>query len=110
MYICLTRRDAKNYKFKILPRHPLNMDECTLMDYNEGFKAIDWDTMKCKGRDDEYAKQVKMAECLTHCRVPVEYFHIIYVKDEESKNIVEEKLKEYGITKKPPYINIMPWV
>lgn len=110
MYLCLLRSDAEYNKFKILPRHPLNMEECNLMDYREGFKAIDWDTMRCKGRDDDYAKKVKMAECLTDLKIKIESIHNIYVKDEESKKLVESKLKEYGITKKPPYVDIMPWV
>ncbi len=110
MYLCLLRSDAEYNKFKILPRHPLNMEECNLMDYSDGFEAIDWDTMQCKGREDDYAKKVKMAECLTELTIPMECFQSIYVKDEESKKLVENKLKEHGITEKPPYVDIMPWV
>lgn len=111
IYLCLLRSNAEYNEFKILPRHPLNMEECILMNYSEGFEAIDWDTMQCKGREDDYAKKVKMAECLTELRIPVELFQCIYVKDKKTKKIVENKLKEYGITKKPPYVDdTMPWV
>lgn len=110
MYLCLSRSVAENNQFKILPRHPLNMEECNLMDYSEGFEDIDWDTMQSKGREDDYAKKVKMAECLTDKRIQVKCLQSICVKDEESKEIVENKLKAYGITKSPPYVNIMPWV
>ncbi|GAA0753545.1 DarT ssDNA thymidine ADP-ribosyltransferase family protein [Clostridium sartagoforme] len=110
IYICISRSDAEYNNFKILPRHPLNMEECKLMDYAEGFEAIDWDTMHSKGRDDDYAKKVKMAECLTELTVPVECFQCIYVKDDETKKLVEKKLKDHGITEKPPYVDVMPWV
>lgn len=79
------------------------------MDYEEGFEAIDWDTMHSKGREDDYAKKVKMAECLTDLRIPAEVFHCIYVKNDETKLLVEKSLEEYEITKKPPYVNVMPW-
>ena len=110
IYICLLRKVARNNGFKILPRHPLNMDECILMDYDEGFQAIDWDIMQEKGLDDDNAKQIKMAECLTDLIVPVNCFQCIYVKNEEIKEIVEKKLKEHGVERKPPFVDIMPWV
>ncbi|WP_297417309.1 DarT ssDNA thymidine ADP-ribosyltransferase family protein [Clostridium sp.] len=110
IYICISRSDAEYNEFKILPRHPLNMEECKLMDYKEGFDNIDWDTMQSKGREDDYAKKVKMAECLTELAVPANVFQCIYVKDDETKNIVEKKLKDHGITDKPPYVDVMPWV
>lgn len=110
IYICLLRTVARNNGFKILPRHPLNMDECILMDYDEGIQAIDWNIMQKKGLDDDNAKQIKMAECLTDLIVPVNCFQCIYVRNEEIKEIVEEKLKEHGVERKPPFVDIMPWV
>lgn len=110
IYICISRDDAMHNNFKILPRHPLNMEECELMDYKDGFDAIDWDTMQCKGRDDDYAKKVKMAECLTEFIIPPTIFQCIYVKDEETKLLVEKSLKEYDITKKPPYVDVSKWL
>lgn len=109
IYICVSRVNAQQNKFKILPRHPLNMEECRLMDYDEGFESIDWNTMHSIGRDDDYAKKVKMAECLTDLRIPVNVMQCICVKDCETKLLVEQKLREYGRTEKPPYINIKPW-
>lgn len=110
IYICISRSHAEYNNFKILPRHPLNIKECKLMDYAKGFESIDWYTMHSKGRDDDYAKKVKMAECLTELTVQVECFQCIYVKNDEIKRLVEKKLKEHGITKKPPYVDVMPWV
>ena len=38
------------------------------------------------------------------------YINCIYVRNEEIKEIVEEKLKEHGVERKPPFVDIMPWV
>ncbi|WP_234969280.1 DarT ssDNA thymidine ADP-ribosyltransferase family protein [Bacillus massilinigeriensis] len=111
IYICNSRENAKNNKFKILPRHPLSNEEAyQLYEYFEGFDAIDWDTMHKLGIEDRYTKSVKMAECLTNLIVPPKVFQIIYVKSEETRKIVEEKLKAKGITQNPPYIYIGPWL
>lgn len=45
MYICISRELARRNNFKILPKHPLSLENCQLYDYEEGFKRIDWDTM-----------------------------------------------------------------
>lgn len=110
IYICISRNKAKYKKFKILTRHPLNLEECMLMDYEEGFDAIDWDTMHSKGREDDYDKKVKMAECLTNLSVPAKFFQCIYVSNNETKLSVEKSLEEHGITKKPPYVNVAKWL
>ena len=109
IYICLTRENAQYNKFKILPRHPLNIKECQLMDYEEGFNSIDWEAMHTHGTDNEHIKNVKMAECLTHLVVPVEVFQCIYVKDKKTKSFVESKLKENNIFNKPPYVDVQKW-
>lgn len=110
VYICITRELAKFNKFKILPRHPLNTEEFQLYEYEEGFNAIDWDTMHTPGTDDRYNKNAKMAECLTELVIPAKYFHCIYVKNEDTKRIVEDKLKSRGINTTPPFVNIGPWL
>ena len=38
-----------------------------------------------KNRTDEYAKHVKMAECLTEKIIPIQHFKCIYVPSEEIK-------------------------
>jgi len=111
MYICITRELAKHNKFKILPRHPLNNeDNYQLYDYEEGFEAIDWDTMHTLGTEDRYTKNVKMAECLTSLIVPAKLFHCIYVKNEETRSVVRNKLQSKGIIKTPPFVDIGPWL
>lgn len=110
IYICITRKLARDNKFKILPEHPLTVEDCIIYEYNEGFGKIDWDTMQKKGTIDEYSKHVKMAECLTELVIPAKYFHIIYVKSEETKKKVENMLSKYGINKKPPYVDTQVWL
>lgn len=109
IYICIKRELAKYNKFKILPKHPLSIEECDLLGYDEGFNQIDWDTMQTIGVNDEYTKHVKMAECLTNLVVPVNCFQCIYVKNEQSKLLVEKKLKETGAEFPPPFVSVQKW-
>lgn len=109
IYITLKREFAKENKFKILTMHPLAKDAILLDDYDEGFEEIDWDTMKKTGCKLDYTKHVKMAECLSINKIKVKDFFQICVKDEETKKLVEQKLKDAGITKKPPHVNVQPW-
>lgn len=109
IYICITRELAKYNKFKILPMHPLSIEECILLDYDQGFNEIDWETMQTVGVNDDYTKHVKMAECLTDLRVTIDCIQCIYVKNEETKVLVEEKLDEKGIYVQPPFVNVQKW-
>ena len=109
IYICITREFAKYNKFVILPTHPLTIEECELLEYDEGFNTIDWDTMQTPGTIDDYSKHIKMAECLTNLKIPASHFHCIYVKSEETKTLVEAKLKAKGINFPPPYVNTQVW-
>lgn len=110
IYVCIKRDLAKHNNFKILPRHPLNIEECQLYEYDEGFNLIDWDTMHTHGTEDRYSKNVKMAECLTEKNIPVKFFQCIYVNSEGTKKIVQEKLKSNGIVKTPPFVDIGAWL
>lgn len=106
IYICIDRQLARANNFKILPIHPLSADEFQFYEYDEGFSKIDWDTLMEVGRDDNYAKEVKMAECLTDLIVPAECFKCIYVPSEEVKNIVEQKFRDNDLDFPPPYVNV----
>lgn len=111
IYICIQRDLAKSKNFKILPRHPLNTEKnFQLYDYEEGFKAIDWDTMHTTGTENPYVKSVKMAECLTQQILPAEFFHCIYVKSEETRVAVKRKLESKGIISTPPYVSVGRWL
>ncbi len=109
IYICITRDLARLNKFKILPKHPLSIEECKLLDYDEGFNKIDWNTMHTLGTNDEYTKHVKMAECLTNLIIPVTFFKCIYVKSDKTKTDIIKKLKQKNIQVPPPFVQVQKW-
>ncbi|QWT52111.1 DarT ssDNA thymidine ADP-ribosyltransferase family protein [Eubacterium sp. MSJ-33] len=106
VYICIKRAFAEYNNFKILPKHPLSLQECVLYDYQQGLEVIDWDAMETLGTEDEYCKNVKMAECLAEFGIPAELFQCVYVPTEAVKKHVEMLLRNYGITEQPPYVAI----
>lgn len=106
IYLCIGRQTARLEGYKILPKHPLSENECQLYDYDEGFELIDWDTLQEKKRTDGYAKQVKMAECLTDRTIYITDFRCMYVKSEAVKRRVIEIMRENGVNFPPPYINV----
>lgn len=105
LYLCVQRSFAEQNQFLILPKHPLSTEECVLYKYDRGFDMVDWDVMSQPG-NDEYSKQVKMAECLSQRRVPMSCINQIIVRDDRTKRIVEEKFQTLGIPFSPPYINV----
>lgn len=107
IYLCFDRELARMNHFKILPLHPLSAEECVLYDYDEGFQRIDWGTMMEKNRTDDYAKHVKMAECLTEKTIPINHFRCIYVALEDVKEKTIFILNENGVDFPPPFINAM---
>ena len=108
MYICIRRELARRNNFKVLPKHPLSLEDCQLYDYEEGFKRIDWDTMAKVELTDPDSKQTKMAECLSAKVIPVDCFQCFYVPSEQSKEFAENTLRAYGIKFPPPFVNVMP--
>lgn len=108
VYICIKRALAELNGFKILLKHPLSQQECVLYDYDEGITKIDWDTMEGVGAEDDYSRNVKMAECLTDKRIPAELFQCVYVPDIETKKYIENIFRDSGIVEQPPYINVQP--
>lgn len=57
-------------------------------------------------REDDYAKQVKMAECLIEKRISIGTFKCIYVASEQVKKKTIEIIENNHISFPPPYINI----
>lgn len=109
MYMCVDREIAKRNGFKILPKHPLSEEECVLYDYDEGFNLIDWDILQKKNLYTDYAKEVKMAECLTDKVLPIEYFSQLYVPSEEIKDEINDVLEKHNISDSiRPNINVLP--
>lgn len=112
IYLCLSREYAENHGFKILPLHPTALEQPQLFEYSEGFKRIDWEVMEMtkedvnkQGIDERYHKQVRMAECLSPKPIAICDFQSIAVKDEETKQRVNEILDRHDIIIKP-YIDI----
>ena len=109
VYICIHRDLARQNNFKILIEHPLSIADCILYDYDDGMERIDWDTLMEKGRTDDYAKHVKMAECLTELSIPAQYFNMIAVENDGIKEKVEDIFNNHRLSFPPPYINIQKW-
>ncbi len=109
MYMCITRSLARRNAFKILPKHPLSLEECVLYDYDEGFNLIDWETMTTKNLHSDYAKEVKMAECLTDLRIPIECFSQLYVPSQGVKDELIEIMDAEDVpVEDQPNINVLP--
>lgn len=106
IYLCITRRKAQLDNYKILPKHPLSVSECQLYNYEEGFEKIDWETLQEKNRLDGYAKQVKMAECLTEKTIYINEFYCMYVKSDIIRDKVIRILNDNGVDFPPPNIYI----
>ncbi|HDM8147120.1 TPA: DUF4433 domain-containing protein [Vibrio harveyi] len=92
-FIVVRRAIAKENEWKITPRHPLSGD-CKLMTYDEGMKAIDWQTMNEKDFKKPESKLICMAECLSPEAVVPSTFHAIYVATEKDKQEVQKIVKE----------------
>lgn len=108
VYVCIKRALAEFNDFKVLIKHPLSQQDCVLYDYKTGVNNIDWDTMESVGATDEYARNVKMAECLTDKCIPAELFQCVYVPDIETKQYIEKLFQDKGITEQPPYVSEQP--
>lgn len=115
VYICLHRDYARENNFQILPIHPASNEQPELLEYDEGFEEIDWNTMELKiteaqiaGIDLRYHKQVRMAECLAPSPISVNCFQSINVPDEETKEYVLELLDSFNI-RNMLYINVRDW-
>lgn len=111
IYICIKRDFARMNGFKILPKHPLSTDEVTLFDFENGIDMIDWDAMEIEPWEcgfEDYNRQVRMAECLTDKKIPINCFHEIAVENNQIKETVETMLRD--ITGSKPYVNVRPWL
>lgn len=101
--ITVRREYAKANNWKIIPSHPLSGDNIELMDYDEGFAAIDWAKMNEREYTEHVSKSACMAECLSLNTVPSSRFFSIYVKDSVVESEVQILLNKTGLT---PYLNV----
>lgn len=108
IYICITRTLARENGFLILPKHPLSIEEVKLYSYDDGMDKIDWDAMESSSTKSDHCKNVRMAECLTDRVISVGYFQSIAVRNQDVKEIVEDKLK--GVKEARLFVDIQPWL
>lgn len=109
IYMCMKREVARFNNFVILPKHPLSAEECVLHDYDEGFELIDWNVLQTKNLNTNYAREVKMAECLTDKIIPIDCFYIIYVPSGEIRQEITGIMDQHSVPQKVrPKLSIMP--
>ncbi len=96
--ISVKRELAARQNWKILPCHPLVNSDMELLDYAEGFEAIDWETMNKRDYRDPNCKSVCMAECLAPGAVPVSQFFTIYARDAMIERKVRTWANRQGVT------------
>ncbi len=107
VYITIRRELAALAGFKVLIKHPLSLEDCELYEYSEGIARMDWDTLETTGAEDQYSKNVKMAEVLSDRTIPASLIQCVYVPDEWTKEYVEQLFWDKGITEQPPYVSVM---
>lgn len=106
VYITLSRETAKAKNFKILTKHPLALDDCQLLDYEEGILAIDWETMNKRDYRDHNCKIVCLAECLCDRRILHTDFRVMYCRTEAVKSEIIELVRKVTKTAPPFHINV----
>lgn len=91
--ISVYRSTAKQYGWKVIPRHPLAGDSIQLLDYEQGFEAIEWDVMSSRDYLDPHCKSICMAECLAPGVVKPDAFFKIFTPSEEVDALCVTKLQ-----------------
>ncbi|VVN00326.1 hypothetical protein PS684_02661 [Pseudomonas fluorescens] len=94
--ICVYRSFAQKNNWKIVPQHPLAGDEIELLEYDEGFEAIDWDLMNTRDYSNSECKNVCMAECLSPGVVAPEDFSMIFAPNDAVGTVCLEKMLKAG--------------
>lgn len=88
---------ARDQGWKVIPRHPLANDDIDLLEYDEGFAAIDWASMNQREYHNAYCKSVCMAECLSPKPVPMANIFKIFVPDAKVEKFVMSLLAKRGL-------------
>lgn len=63
--ITVSRTLARDQNWKIIPRHPLPPTDIQLLDYTEGYAAIDWEAMNQRDYQCPFSKSVCHQQRLT---------------------------------------------
>jgi hypothetical protein len=95
--ISVYRSTAKQNGWKIVPRHPLAGDSIQLLDYEQGFEAIEWDIMSCREYHDPNCKSIRMAECLAPGGVKTDDFFKIFTPNESVDALCLAKMQAAGV-------------
>lgn len=96
--ITVQRTLAASRNWKVIPRHPLAAGNIELMDYSEGYAAIDWDLMNKRDYHDPHCKSICMAECLSPTAVSPNDFFSIFVYCNESASYVRSLDPQIKVT------------
>ncbi|MEG1039007.1 MAG: DarT ssDNA thymidine ADP-ribosyltransferase family protein [Pseudomonas sp.] len=96
--ISVHRNFAIKNRWKVIPHHPLADDGIQLLEYAEGFEAINWDVMNVRDYHDPRCKSICMAECLSPDVVSAGDFFKIFVSNAEVEALCEAKMREAGVT------------
>ena len=110
VYICIHRNVAKQNGFKIIPCHPIHMENFKMFEYDEGMKKIEWeiiDNYENRPYTDREVRNICMAECLTDKKIDFNMIQSIAVKDKNDKDTIEELKKKYDIKEKF-FIDVKP--
>lgn len=110
IYICVTKQKARDKGFKVIPTHPMSMSEFKIYDFDKGIEAIDWEFMNERDYKNNDCKHVCMAECICKGKVEPYNFTSIYVRDENTRKIVQPKIQKYlkdNNLRKNIFVNIM---
>ncbi|MCK4920550.1 MAG: DUF4433 domain-containing protein [Bacteroidales bacterium] len=110
VFITLQRKYARSKGFKILPKHPLSLTDCNLIDYDGGMKKINWDKMAERDYSDKECKEICMAECLTDTKVDAKDFFAIYVPDEAAKDSVVELRDRIVGSTNSFYVDVLSYI
>lgn len=93
------RRDvAQANGWKIIPTHPLAAADLQLLDYADGFNAIDWVQMNRRDYHDAVSRNACMAECLSPQTVPATKFFSIFVANQRSEELVNRLRTTYNLS------------
>ncbi|WP_055127385.1 DarT ssDNA thymidine ADP-ribosyltransferase family protein [Pseudomonas mediterranea] len=95
--ISVYRSHAQKNGWKVIPRHPLANDEIQLLEYDQGFEAINWEVMSTRDYLDHDCKSICMAECLSPGIVAPNDFSILFVPNSDVETLCTEKMREAGV-------------
>lgn len=103
--ITVHRSHAQTNSWPVIPRHPLSGAAITLLNYEAGMAAIDWETMNRRDYRDDNCKCICMAECLSPTTVSASDFNSIFVPDAETEETVNNLKRTFGLNM---YVNNSP--